>query len=365
MKVLIVGGGITGTSLAVLLARAGMSVDLAERRPEWSVLGSGITLQGNALRVLRELGVWDQVRAKGYAFDSVAIRTVDGRLLAEHDDIKSGGPDLPATLGMFRPDLCAILVDAAERAGARLMLGTTVTSVDPVRFSDGTTGDYDLVVGADGINSSVRAMLGIDAKPQAIGIGAWRVHARRPKSVERTEFVLGGPCYLAGYCPTSEDTLYAYLLEEAKDRTSLSPEEYATVMRELAEPYAGPWDDIKQDITGSAPIHYTWFESLLVERPWSRGNVIIMGDAAHACPPTLAQGAAQCLEDALVFSELLRERGTADQTLFDAFMERRFDRVRAVVEGSVQIARWEMNPGPDADIAGLMTSIAVAMSALP
>jgi 2-polyprenyl-6-methoxyphenol hydroxylase-like FAD-dependent oxidoreductase len=232
-------------------------------------------------------------------------------------------------------------------------------------FSDGTTGDYDLVVGADGVNSSVRKMLGIDVEPQPVGMGAWRLQTRRPKSVERTEFLLGGPCYLAGYCPTGEDTMYAYLTEKARDRASLPPAEYAAIMRELAEPYGGPWDEIKQDIVDPARINYTWFEWLLVERPWNRGNVIIMGDAVHACPPSLAQGAAQCLEDSLVFAELLNERGTVDQALFDAFTDRRFPRVRTVVEGSLQIARWEMAPGPEADIPGLMGRVAVTVSERP
>ncbi|MEV5831595.1 FAD-dependent monooxygenase [Spirillospora sp. NPDC052242] len=334
MKVLIVGGGITGTSLAVLLARAGVTVELAELKPDWSALGSGITLQGNALRVLRELGVWEQVRDKGHPFDSIGIRTPNGDLLVENDDIRSGGPDLPATLGMYRPDLCAVLVDAAERAGARLMLGRTVTSVDPVTFADGSTRKYDLVIGADGIRSSVRGMLGIDVQPRPVGMGAWRVHTRRPDSVRRTELMYGGPCYIAGYCPTGQDSIYAYLVEQPRDKTTLPDDRLAEIMRELAEPYGGAWNDIKPHITASAPINYTWFESLLVEGPWNRGNVMLIGDAVHACPPTLAQGAAQCLEDSLVLAELLLARGTIDQALFDSFTDRRIDRIRTVVETS-------------------------------
>ncbi|MFI0350058.1 FAD-dependent monooxygenase [Actinomadura sp. 9N407] len=365
MKVLIVGGGITGTSLAILLARAGVTVDLAEREPAWSTLGSGITLQGNALRVLRELGVWEQIRNSGYAFDSLGIRTPDGTLMFETQDIKSGGPGLPASLGMYRPDLCAILVDAAERAGARLMLGRTVTSVDPVRFADGTTGEYDLVVGADGIRSSVRRMLGIDIEPRPVGMGAWRAHTRRPKSIERTELMYGGPCYIAGYCPTGPDTIYAYLVEKARDKTTVPTDRLAEMMRALAEPYGGAWDEIKPGITDSTRINYTWFESLLVDRPWNRGNVLLIGDAIHACPPTLAQGAAQCLEDALVLAELLLERGTIDQALFDTFTDRRIDRVRTVVETSLQIAHWQMDPGPDADVPGAMSRIAAMVTETP
>jgi 2-polyprenyl-6-methoxyphenol hydroxylase-like FAD-dependent oxidoreductase len=365
MKALIVGAGITGTALATLLARGGVEVHVAEVEPRWTTLGSGITLQGNALRVLRELGVWGAVRERGYAFDSVGIRTPDGTLMFETSDLRSGGPDLPATIGMYRPDLQAVLVEAAERAGAAFWLGRTVTSVDPVVFDDGTTGSYDLVVGADGIHSSVRAMIGIDVRPEPVGMGIWRVHARRPKSVERTDLAYGGPCFIAGYCPTGADTLYAYLVEPNRDKSSVAPADKAEIMRALAEPYGGAWEEIRQDITDPERVNYTWFESLLVESPWNRGNVVLAGDAVHACPPTLAQGAAQCLEDASVLAELLLARGVVDQELFDAFTARRFERVRTVVESSVRLARWQLDGVPDADVPGLMGRVATMVSERP
>ncbi|MGW0808940.1 FAD-dependent monooxygenase [Nonomuraea sp. NPDC002799] len=365
LKVLIVGGGITGTALAVLLARGGAEVHVAEVKPAWTTLGSGITLQGNALRVLRELGVWGAVRERGYAFDSVGIRAPDGTLMFETSDLRSGGDDLPATMGMYRPDLQTILVGAAERAGAAIWLGRTVTSVDPVVFDDGTTGSYDLVVGADGVHSSVRAMLGIDVLPEPVGMGIWRVHTRRPQSVERTDLVYGGPCFIAGYCPTGPDSLYAYLVEPNRDKSSVRSADRAAIMRGLAEPYGGAWEEIRQDITDSDRVNYTWFESLLVDSPWHRGNVVLAGDAVHACPPTVAQGAAQCLEDASVLAELLLARGRVDQELFDAFMTRRFERVRTVVESSVQLARWQLEGAHDADVPALMGRISALVSERP
>jgi 2-polyprenyl-6-methoxyphenol hydroxylase-like FAD-dependent oxidoreductase len=283
----------------------------------------------------------------------------------ESSDLRTGGDDLPATLGMYRPDLQAVLVSAAERAGATIWLGRTVTSVDPVVFDDGTTGSYDLVVGADGIHSSVRAMIGIDVLPEPVGMGIWRVHARRPKSVERTDLAYGGPCFIAGYCPTGEDTLYAYLVEPNRDKASIVAADRAEIMRALAEPYGGAWEEIRQDITDPERVNYTWFESLLVEGPWNRGNVVLAGDAVHACPPTLAQGAAQCLEDASVLAELLLARGRVDQELFDAFTARRLERVRTVVESSVQLARWQLDGVRDADVPGLMGRVSAMVGERP
>ncbi len=200
------------------------NVDLVEATPDWNVRGSGITLQGNALRVLREIGVWDEVREHGCGFDSLGLTAPDGTVLQVQEDIRIGGDDLPATLGMQRPVLQRILIDAVRASGARVRLGTTAeihtyddTSV-AVRLSDGTERRYDLVVAADELNSATRAAIGIDDKPEPTGMAIWRVPAPRPAGVERSDLARGGPCYVAGYTPTGEDTLYAFLAEPARDR---------------------------------------------------------------------------------------------------------------------------------------------------
>ncbi|MEV4475310.1 FAD-dependent monooxygenase [Nonomuraea sp. NPDC049504] len=365
-SVLIVGAGTAGSALAILLARAGVAVDVVEIEPGPATHGSGITLQGNALRVLRDLGVWERASAAGFAFTSVGLRAPDGTLLAEPPETRTGGSDLPATLGMNRPELAAILAAAVREAGARVRYGTTVTGVaesGEAHLSDGTTGRYDLIVGADGIRSAVRGMLGIDVAPEPTGMGIWRLHTRRPKEVERTDLIYGGPCFIAGYCPTGPDTMYAYLVEQARPREAVGDK--CAHMRALAEGYGGVWAEIRAGITDPARINYTWFESLLVERPWNRGRVVLVGDAAHACPPTLAQGAALCLEDAAVLAELLLAADRLDQELFDAFMDRRYARVQAVVEASLQLARWQLDGVRDADVPGLMGRISAIVSEHP
>lgn len=185
-RVLVVGGGTSGNAVTVLLRRAGIDVDLVEARPDWNVRGSGITLQGNALRVLREIGVWDEVREQGFAFDSLGLTAPDGTVLHVGDVLRTGGDDLPATLGMQRPALQRILADAVRASGATVHLGTTaeiLTQDDQavtVRLSDGTQDRYDLVVAADGLHSATRAAIGIDAKPEPTGMSIWRVPAPRP-----------------------------------------------------------------------------------------------------------------------------------------------------------------------------------------
>ncbi|MGW7786448.1 FAD-dependent oxidoreductase [Streptomyces tricolor] len=370
--VLVIGGGAAGNAVTVLLRRAGVTVDLIEAKDDWNATaGSGITLQGNALRVLRELGVWDRVRGSGFGFGSVGITAPDGTVLHIARDLRTGGDDLPATVGMRRPQLQRILMDAVRAGGASVRLGTTAEIVDQdadgvsVRFSDGSEGRYDLVVAADGLSSATRAAIGITDKPEPTGMAIWRVAAPRPAGVDRTDLAYGGPAYIAGYCPTSDTTLYAYVVEAHRDRASIPPETYAEEMRRLASAYGGHWPEITAHITDPAQVNYTWFDQLLVEGSWHRGRVVLVGDAAHCCPPTLAQGAAMSLEDALVLAQLLTASDTWDDALFQAYYERRVARVRPVVEASVQIGRWQLDGVRDADLPGLMGRTMAMLRELP
>ncbi|MFG1643489.1 FAD-dependent oxidoreductase [Amycolatopsis sp. NPDC049252] len=367
--VLVVGSGLAGTATAIHLANGGVAVDLVELEPGVAALGSGITLQGNALRELRALGVWEEVRAKGYGFDSLGLRAPDpaGTLLAEFPDARTGGPDLPATLGMPRPDLARILHDRAAAAGAKIRFGDTVTELRQgdshvdVTFTDGSTGRYDLVVGADGIRSAIRRLLGIELETRPTGMGIWRAFGPRPASVTRTDLFYGGPCYIAGYCPTGENSLYAYVVEDAQDRSALNSEQRLATMRALASAYHGPWDDILATLDDPSRVNYTWFETHVLPAPWHRGRVVLIGDAAHACPPTLAQGGAQALEDATVLCELLLGAESLDDAVWSAFTERRVARATAVVDASNQLGQWLLDH-EQGDLPGLMDAVAALVA---
>jgi 2-polyprenyl-6-methoxyphenol hydroxylase-like FAD-dependent oxidoreductase len=368
-SVLVIGGGLAGAAVSTLLAEDGVGVHLVEAKSDVSGAGSGITLQGNALRELRNLGVWGQVQEKGFGFDSLGLRAPDpaGTLIVEMPDVRSGGPDLPATVGMPRPELARILLDRAEEAGADVRLGTTVDRLEQdgdgvtATFADGTTGRYDLVIGADGIRSWTRRQVGIDLETKATGMGIWRAFGPRPESVTRTDLYYGGPAYIAGYCPTGENSLYAYIVEDVQDRSGLSPDEQLATMKQLAAAYHGPWDDIRETLDDPSRVNYTKFETHVLAAPWNRGRVVVIGDAAHSCPPTLAQGGAQALEDAAVLAELLLASDSLDDGLWDSFHARRVPRAQAVVEASNQLGQWLLDH-EQGDVPGLMRRITTLVS---
>lgn len=287
----IVGAGAAGLTAAILLADAAIQVEVLEKAEAPQTLGSGITLQGNALRIFRQLGVWEQIEAKGYGFSTLSLRAPDraGTVIAVLEDIRTGGEDLPATLGMYRPDLTAILRERAERAGALISYGKTVTEITDdggsvtVSTADGDNVRYDLLIGADGLHSAVRKAIGIGIEPVSTGMGIWRAFVERPEDVVRTDLTYGGP--------------------------------------------------------------------------WNRGRTVIIGDAAHSCPPTVAQGAAMALEDAAVLAELLISADDITETLWKEFTDRRLDRAKAVVNASVQLGQWMLDGVRDADVPGLMHSL--------
>lgn len=370
-KVLVVGAGAAGATVAAFLAEGGVAVDLIELKPDVTALGSGITLQGNALRVLKQVGVWEQVEEAGYSFDSLGLRAPDpaGTLIVEMPDVRTGGADLPATCGVYRPELAGFLIDRARSLGVSVRFGLEPTAITQdavgvdVTLSDGSTNRYDLVVGCDGIRSSVRSLIGVELESTPVGMGIWRAFTPRPASVTRTDLYYGGPSYIAGYCPTGEDSLYCYIVEPYEDRSHLSPEDGLAVMREKSQAYHGPWDDIREVLTDASTVNYTKFETHVLQPPWNRGRVALIGDAAHTCPPTLAQGAAMAFEDAAVLAELLLATDDVDDALWDAFTARRFERASAVVDGSNQLAQWLLNH-EQGDVPGLVGRI-TAMLAVP
>lgn len=359
-RVLIVGAGITGGVLALGLAQRGVQVVLVEQRPELGGVGHGITLQGNALKAFHQVGVFDRLAEHGFAFDKLRLRTVDGHVMAEIPAPPMGGTAVPPTMGAVRADLADILAEAVVEAGVDVRLASTVTAIEDhgdsvtATLSDGSTETVDLLVGADGIRSQVRRMIGIDTEPRQVGMGIWRTVAKRPPEMECSEMYYGGPKYKAGYTPISEDLCYAFLLEGNLDRSYVGEHPNGKLFKEHGAGYGGIWGQVRDSIDDDAVVNYQHIEAICVESPWHRGRTIIIGDAAHACPPLIAQGAAMCAEDAVVLAEMLTDGDGIDKVL-PAFMERRFPRVKMVLDNSLQLAEWEIHPEtPGADPGRIM-----------
>ncbi len=359
-RVLVVGGGITGSVLALALAQRGVEVVLLEIRRNWSGVGHGITLQGNALKAFHSVGVFEEMAEQGYPFDKLRMFAANGHQIAEIPTPPMGGEAVPPTMGALRSDVAGILARHVEEAGVDVRLDTTVTKIvdngDSVTatLTDGSEETFDLLVGADGIRSKVRGMIGIDTQPQTVGMGIWRVVAKRPEALDSSGVYYGGPKYKAGYTPISQDLCYAFLIEENLDRSFVGEHPNGAVLKEHGQGYGGVWGEVRDSLADDAAVNYQYIEAILVDPPWYRGRSIVIGDAAHACPPLIAQGAAMCAEDAVVLAEMLTSGEGVDGVL-PKFMERRFPRVKMVLDNSLQLAEWEIHPDtPGADPGRIM-----------
>jgi len=359
-RVVVVGGGITGSVLSLALAQKGVHVVLVEVRDEWTGVGHGITLQGNALKAFHTVGVFEEIAEHGFPFDKLRMFAAEGPQIMEIATPPMGGREVPPTMGALRSHVADVLARHVEAAGVDVRLGTTVTAIQDngdsvtATLSDGSQETVDVLVGADGIRSRTRAMIGIDTEPHPVGMGIWRVVAKRPEAMDSSGVYYGGPKYKAGYTPISEDLCYAFLLEDNLDRSYVGEHPNGAVLKEHGQGYGGVWGEVRDSLADDAVVNYQYIEAILVEDPWYRGRSIVIGDAAHACPPLIAQGAAMCAEDAVVLAEMLTSGDGIDEVL-QKFMERRFPRVKMVLDNSLQLADWEIHPEtPGADPGRIM-----------
>jgi 2-polyprenyl-6-methoxyphenol hydroxylase-like FAD-dependent oxidoreductase len=367
-RVLIVGGGIGGMSLAILLGRAGLDVEIAELDPDWRVTGAGITITGPTLRALDALGLLDRFLAEGHGGEGALVCDADGHVvMAARIEGQPLGPRIANSGGILRPVLHAMLSEATRAAGATVRLGVSVAKIEQsrgavaVEFTDGTAGRYDLVVGADGIQSHLRELVFPEApQPQFTGQGCWRAVVPRPAEIDRAR-VFVGPVK-AGVVPVSRDEMYLFLLQHVPGNPRLPEAAWPRLLAEQLRGFGGILGEIRDGLSAASQINYRPLEKLLVPPPWHRGRVILIGDAAHATTPHLASGAGLAIEDALVLAELLR-LDLPFEEVFVRFMARRFARCRMVVENSARLGELEMAHAPPSEQAELARASMLKLNA--
>jgi 2-polyprenyl-6-methoxyphenol hydroxylase-like FAD-dependent oxidoreductase len=367
-SVLVVGGGIAGLSAAIALRKAGAAVQVLELNPKWDVYGVGIIQPGNAIRALDALGLAEQAVEQGFAIAGSRFHDSQGNLLGEVPAPPLLGPRYPAMNGITRPRLHRIFQQAVQNAGAEVRLGVTLESVGEegrATLTDGTEGRYDLVVGADGINSLVRRLVFPDAPgPEYTGQVCWRHNFPKPEGQDRLDVFVGSRGK-TGLVPLAPELMYLFLIERCPAAEVDVPDELlAPTLRERLAEFGGPVARLRDElISDSAEVVYRPVESLLVPSPWFRGRVVLIGDAAHATSPHVGQGAAMAIEDAVVLAEEVTSDVDPDAAL-GRFMERRFARCRRIWEISRQLGTWEIENAPDADFVGL-TMESVQLTAAP
>lgn len=368
-RALVIGGGFSGMAAAIELKRKGARVDLVEIDPGWRSYGAGISLGAQTLRAFRQLGVLDAFLEHGAAADGVELYTANGHKIASLPTTRLAGPDVPGGGAIMRPVLARILADATRAAGVNVRLGVSFsgfqqTSEDvEVAFTDGTRANYDLVVAADGLNSRTREIVFPEAqKPRYIGQCVWRAVLPRSADVATVTMWLG-PKVKAGLNPVSRDEMYLFVTEDRPRNDPIEAANFLPMLRHLLTPFTAPaMQFVKANLGEHSQIVYRPLEALLLPRPWSRGRIVLIGDAVHATTPHLAAGACIGIEDAIVLAEEVARPETIPGSLA-AFEARRWERCRMVVENSVRLGEIEITGGDPAEHGALMRESMMALSA--
>lgn len=339
-RILVVGAGIAGLATAVALQRHGFRPEVVEARARPPMEGAAITVHGNGVRALRALGVGDALDAAGAVVPRWACHDRGGALLCE-TDLAALWDGVAPCVGVTRHLLTAILQEAAADVPLRFACRVTGLRQDDhvgVTFGDGSCRDYDLVVGADGIGSTVRRLAVSDVVPSRTPTFGWRcVVAGRPAGVDHLVLLLGEGCFV-GLVPVGGGRTYGFAGANAA----------GAPLRDRLTEFGGPVPEFLARLGDTTP-HIAPLCSVTLDR-WHDRRVVLVGDAAHAAYPHMGQGGSLAVEDALVLADELAHADTLASAL-DAHARRRRPRVEWVQEQSSRAAAAWALPTAERDAA--------------
>jgi salicylate hydroxylase len=357
-SIAIVGGGIGGLSAALCLLKAGFDVHVYERANTLREAGAGIVISPNATRILHHLGLGEELRALGVRpLEWHQRRWEDGRTLlctplAEAAIEAFGFPHYQCHRGDVQTMLAAALPSERLHVGYRMTALMDQGDRVEARFENGATVSADILVGADGIHSTVQRLLFGPDNPRFTGCVAYRglVDARHVEhlNLEVTMQIWMGPGkHFVHYFVRSNQLLNFVCLVEQDSWTK----ESWTDRGDIADVRAAykNWHPQVRGILDSASEIFVWalFDRAPLPR-WSVGRVTLLGDACHPMLPFMAQGAAQAIEDGATLAAVLAH--SDGRNLADALRD--YERLRLPRTSRIQAlaannkTRFHLPDGP-------------------
>jgi 2-polyprenyl-6-methoxyphenol hydroxylase-like FAD-dependent oxidoreductase len=372
-QAIIAGAGIAGLSAGITLARTGIRATVYDAAPRSGLEGSGLTISAIGMRAIRDLGLGDQVMAVGAGSSETIIADASGHQLDHISTPPLAGAGLPAMGGIMRATFHDLLLKTAQTEGVTVHFGTGVAGVEQsdqgvqLQLSDGRELQTELLVGADGIYSTIRELVFPDApKPKPTGQRVWRVLIHRNSDyIGHDHGMWYGPVVKAGITPLSQADAYMFIVDNCADVVRPPREEWPRIVKQLLADFSDVIGWVRDtQVNDPARIDCRPLHAILMPLPWHRGRVVLIGDAIHATTPHMASGGAMAIEDAIVLGDLLAQSDNLERA-FTTFGETRWERCRLVNENSLQLGEWEKTPGDTNADPGRLIGESMAFLAQP
>ncbi|MBT2422519.1 FAD-dependent monooxygenase [Streptomyces sp. ISL-22] len=358
-RLLVTGGGIAGAGAALALHKAGLDVTVYEAHPDSAEdMGAFLTLASNGMRALAQLDASAAVTALGFPLTSMRVLDDSGAEVAHVPLGETGTPHLRYRC-LRRGDLNAALQAEADRRGIDVRHGARLVSVEDgpdgvtAHFADGGTATGDLLIGADGLNSTVRRLIAPDARPGHAGQRVFygRTGAASGAGGAGTITMVRGSTVAFGYAVSPEGEAYWFARVrdaplDADDLTHGTPARWRDLLLPLLRKDATPAADLVAATTDQLMV--TDATELPTGTPWRSGRTLLIGDAAHAASPATGQGASMALEDAVVLAKALRDAPDPDTalTLYETLRRPRVEHNITVSGNISRGAHTPSGPGP-------------------
>jgi 2-polyprenyl-6-methoxyphenol hydroxylase-like FAD-dependent oxidoreductase len=356
LKVLVVGAGIGGLTTAVALRRVGIEASVHEQAPELREVGAGISLWPNAIKALRRLGIADAVESAGCAVTHAETRDRHGAILhsspVDQLEARFGASLVMVHRAALHAALVAALDEDAIHLDRRCVALVQEAGRVRVAFADGSETTAQVVIGADGLRSAVRAMTLGDGPPRPSGLCSWRavttVSGTLAEGFAGGEWWARGAVFGAQRLP--DDKVYWYAADRAQPGARTSRGGEKTRLLEVFGDWQAPVPRLLNETADDDILRTDLFDRPAPDTLAS-GRVALLGDAAHPMLPYLGQGACQAIEDGVALAGALVKTLDDPERGLTAYSRRRLP---PTTEAAVQSARM-------ARVAHLRNPVGIAL----
>lgn len=339
-KIAIIGGGIAGLTFARSLTKEDYEIHIFEKKESFREIGAAISVFPNALCVMDDLGLLEEILQNSGQFKTVYLKTSKGKVLSKSEP-KSDYP----VICIHRADLHGILLKNIEANLYNDFSLKNIAHLDngqiTIQFENGENKVFDAVIGADGIHSEVRKHIINDGEPIFRGYNIWR-------GVVKTNFEIGygsetyGIGKRVGIVPIKDGVYGWWATSNEAYMQDDSPEGTKDKLKRLF----GDWHYPIPDLMNNTEVILK--NSLIDRKPhkgWSKGNAILIGDAAHPTTPNLGQGGCMAIEGAYVLAKSIQKYGLTKKA-FDRYEELQFPRSENIVNASLKLGKMGQITNP-------------------